>query len=32
MIKYEKSEKSVIEDFYSQFDSKTVNAYLKKIN
>ena len=32
MIKYEKSEKTIIEQFYSQFSSQNVNNYLKKIN
>ena len=32
MIKYEKSEKSIIDQFYSEFNSQNVNSYLKKIN
>ncbi len=32
MIKYDKPEKSIIEQFYSQFSSQNVNNYLKKIN
>jgi hypothetical protein len=32
MIKYEKPEKSIIDQFYSEFNSQNVNNYLKKIN